>query len=587
MPENHTQTYTPYQPNNPTNADRYALASYALAQRGRPEDFEYIIKTFSPPPDITKIANPGEFKNMRVGVIGGGLAGLAAAFELRKLGFEITVFEAQEDHIGGRVYTYYFNREKTLYGELGAMRIPVTHETVWHYINHFRLNTRPFVQYNENAFIYLRKVRVRNDYQGYNVMKYIYPRYNLSNWERRVPWQQLGAYGLENHILCAPPAVRSEIIKVLQCYNSQTLFWDYNNTRQMMESARLSESAIYMLSNLLPLAGAIKYNSYIDYVQEVYSVDLAFLYEIKGGIANLPMEFFRSLVSERPVGAYPNIPMQSLGHVRWKSGNWVTGIKFDTESRKAVVSYKHKGSREALIDAFDYVVCAIPFSTLRTVSIEPLFSERKMEAIKEVTYIPAQKTALLCTRRFWEEDSPYGGIVGGGSYTDLPITTIWYPSDHERQVINQGGNLYNCPQVFTQGSNKFSAREPGVILGSYNFGLDTVRLNNMEPGMRAEEIKREVEAVHGLPRGYLDSVVAGSKTVSWENEPWFRGALCFYTPEQKRSFSYVAALPEYNGRVHFAGEHISAKHRWMQGALKSGMEAANNIALACRIKKQG
>jgi monoamine oxidase len=41
-------------------------------------------------------------------------------------------------------------------------------------------------------------------------------------------------------------------------------------------------------------------------------------------------------------------------------------------------------------------------------------------------------------------------------------------------------------------------------------------------------------------------------------------------------------LPEYDNRVFMAGDHISAIHRWMQGALQSGMIAANQLAMAAR-----
>ncbi len=96
---------------------------------------------------------------------------------------------------------------------------------------------------------------------------------------------------------------------------------------------------------------------------------------------------------------------------------------------------------------------------------------------------------------------------------------------------------------------------------------------------RIIKIKRDVEEVHGLPVGMLDSIVAAYKTQNWNSDPLFRGAFCYFTPEQKKLFSWPMTLPEYNGRVFFAGEHISALHRWQQGALHSGMEAAN--ALAC------
>jgi monoamine oxidase len=128
----------PLQPNNPSPLQRNELLRYALNKVNRPEDFNNIKKLLGPPLDITTIARPGSFTGIKVGIIGGGLAGLAAAFELRKLGCDITILETLEDRIGGRVYTYHFDKRKRLYGELGAMRIPVCHDTTWHYIDLFK-----------------------------------------------------------------------------------------------------------------------------------------------------------------------------------------------------------------------------------------------------------------------------------------------------------------------------------------------------------------------------------------------------------------------------------------------------------------
>ena len=46
------------------------------------------------------------------------------------------------------------------------------------------------------------------------------------------------------------------------------------------------------------------------------------------------------------------------------------------------------------------------------------------------------------------------------------------------------------------------------------------------------------------------------------------------------------ALPEYDNKVFMAGDHISAVHRWMQGALQSGMIAANQLAIEFRKREQ-
>lgn len=132
-------------PNNPTAEQRHEMLYKSLVDAGRPEDYENIVELLSPLRDITHYITPGEFKGIKVGIIGGGMAGMAAAFELRKLGYDITVIEPITERVGGRVYTYYFNKDKTLYGEFGAMRIPVSHETAWHYINLFKLNTEPLL----------------------------------------------------------------------------------------------------------------------------------------------------------------------------------------------------------------------------------------------------------------------------------------------------------------------------------------------------------------------------------------------------------------------------------------------------------
>lgn len=585
MTVNSMYTDFPPQPSNPSDSDRYFLSCYALKQMGRLEDFENIKSLTAPPPDITTIVQAGEFKGHKIGVIGGGLAGLAAGFELRKLGFDITIFEAQADRIGGRVYTHYFNQDKTLYGELGAMRIPVTHESVWHYIKLFGLDTRTFVQSNNNGIIYLRAAHARNDSEGMSVKRNIYPKYNLTQWEKSKSWQQLLYYGYDSQLLCAASAQRKEILQVKPDYNPYTLYWDGQNTRQMLQSANLSEEAISLLANLYPIAGNFLYNSYIDFIQEDYPVDLSFLYEIQGGIVKLPIAFYNSIRNINLDAVYPKIPKACLGNVYWKAGNWVTGIGKAGDRGGVTLTYSSSKDSKPLYEDFEYVICAIPFSTLRTMTIDPLFSPRKMQAIKEVNYGNAAKKLLLCSHRFWEEGGPKDKIVGGHSYTDLPLTSLWYPSDHAQYIYNRMKNMPNSnPQHSPQIPDSLKlalAKEPGVLL-AYNFNQDATRLGELPYNTHFEEVKREIEKVHGFPRGYLNFIAIEFKTVDWETEQWFRGAFCFFSPQQKSLFSYAMSIPEYDNRVFFAGEHISAKHRWMQGALKSGMEAANGLARACK-----
>ncbi|MFQ9615774.1 MAG: FAD-dependent oxidoreductase, partial [Clostridium butyricum] len=195
------------------------MLKIALEEVNRPEDFDNLVELLAPPIDITNINSTGKCKGIKVGIIGGGVAGLASAFELRKLGFNITIFETEYSRIGGRIYTYYFDKRKKLYGELGAMRIPISHETVWHYIDLFNLKTRPFIQNDENTFIYVRNKRARNDLEGKSVMEKIYPEFNLTPEERRTPWQEMLKYTLSRNLLKISPSIRKELIEIKENYN--------------------------------------------------------------------------------------------------------------------------------------------------------------------------------------------------------------------------------------------------------------------------------------------------------------------------------------------------------------------------------
>ncbi len=543
---------------NPTNEQRQEMIRNSLETAGRLEDYEYIVHLLSPPPDITNYALPGELKGVKIGVIGGGLAGLSAAFELRKLGADITILEANENRIGGRVYTYYFDPEGKYYNEFGAHRIPVTHETTWHYINLLGLNTRPLSVTQRNNFLYVHNTRLRTTD---SIEQMLYPLYDLTPQERSTPWAELDDYAFLYLMMQLPPDIRSELIQILPEYSPEYLTLTNYSVRQTLENLGLSQGAISLISGVDPGTGALLNASYDEIVHEEYTLDYRNTYTIQGGIVNLPYAFVQSFFTDNPP-QYENIPASRLGTVTYRPGQAVTGIYQMPNCNQIVLAQRNVRDFKRTADVFDYVVCAIPYSTLREVEIKPYFSNLKMQAILEFNYTNSQKTLFMCNERFWEQDTDYGRMVGGFSQTDLPIQSIFYPGDH-----------LLCPDV-----SSCSPNEPGVLVATYNYHLNATRVGNMEESRRYELIKEEVEEVHGLPRGFLDSIVEDHKTVVWDNQPNNRGAFAMALPGQKRLFAYEMLKPEFNQRIYFASEHLSTKHGWMQGALYTGMEAANQLA---------
>ncbi|HVI37641.1 MAG TPA: FAD-dependent oxidoreductase, partial [Gaiellales bacterium] len=85
---------------------------------------------------------PAERHGEEVAVIGAGISGLVAAYELMKLGIRPVVYEASQ--MGGRLRSQPFEGADGVVAELGGMRFPVSSTTFYHYVDKLGLQTRPF-----------------------------------------------------------------------------------------------------------------------------------------------------------------------------------------------------------------------------------------------------------------------------------------------------------------------------------------------------------------------------------------------------------------------------------------------------------
>src|SRR5687767_5364221 len=75
-------------------------------------------------------------------IIGAGIAGLSAGYELTQLGHQVTILEARA-RPGGRIQTLREPFADGLYAEAGAARIPDTHDLVLKYVKLFGLPLEP------------------------------------------------------------------------------------------------------------------------------------------------------------------------------------------------------------------------------------------------------------------------------------------------------------------------------------------------------------------------------------------------------------------------------------------------------------
>ena len=85
---------------------------------------------------------PAERHGEEVAVVGAGISGLVAAYELMRLGPKPVVYEASR--MGGRLRSQAFEGADGVVAELGGMRFPVSSTAFYHYVAMLGLRTQPF-----------------------------------------------------------------------------------------------------------------------------------------------------------------------------------------------------------------------------------------------------------------------------------------------------------------------------------------------------------------------------------------------------------------------------------------------------------
>ncbi|MGG7214200.1 flavin monoamine oxidase family protein [Clostridium nigeriense] len=551
-----------YPVNNPSDYERYIMIENELKKDNRIEDLDNIIESMNPPKEIKSICESNYGKKTKVAIIGAGEAGLAAAFELKKIGCSITVFDASK-RIGGRVYTYYFDRLNNHYGDFGEISIPISHFTTWHYINLFNLKTRSII--NNNQYYYLRGEGAYSKER--QIIKNIYPKYNLTNIDKRKIRNR--DYKIDNKYLKSlTQEEKKELINISNNYSEKIINLDKISYRKAYEKLGFSQEAINMIGYI---NGSNEFydDSLIEVLQKQYSLDFSNNYTIEGGMIKLPLELYKAIIDDEN-DVFKDIDKKDLGNVNTKFGVIIEEIYNANEKEKISLKYLDLDTKIEGEEEFDYVICAIPFSSLKRINIKSNLSNGKLRAIDEIDFKNSQKIYLYVKERFWESGGKNKRIVGGRTITDLPLYSIYYPSDHGIYSYDEKGNK----AINISGNYK----EPGVLLASYSLGNKARDFSFLDDEIKINDTIRYIERIHNLPREYLNNILIDYKSISWADIQYIWGFSTLYKPGDKALYSFSTVKPEMNNKLFFAGEHVSSKHGTQQGALQSGMIAANNIA---------
>ena len=463
---------------------------------------------------ITPVAARGVAPK-RVIIVGAGLAGLCAAYELGALGHDVTVLEGQT-RPGGRVLTLRDPFDDGLFAEAGASRIPTSHDLTLGYARKFGLTLIPFEPVSVPSIRYAYRQRSRIEPHG----PFEWPSGIPANQKRLTPAEVRRRYIAPLIDQITEPFSAAWMPESLRQYDRVT-------RDEYLRAQGVSEAALHMMN--LGYTPVARFRSFLDVLHEnaVYrklsrraGTENEQILKIDGGNDRLPRAFADRL------------------RERIRYGCAVHRIEHDAH----VVRVFFRTGQSVESAAADYVVCAVPFSTLRSVAFLPALTSEKRSVIESLPYESVTRVYLQSRDRYWTRQG-----LSGFAETDHPME-IWdstYGQPGTRGILM----LYNRGPMAGELGRKSEAAQ-------LRFGLTTIE--EVYPGIRKN-----------YERGFVKV---------WDRDPWARGATAYLLPGQVSSLEPHIARPE--GRIHFAGEHTSSLRGWMQGALESGRRAATEIDAA-------
>lgn len=317
-------------------------------------------------------------------VLGGGLSGLSAAWELQKAGKSVVVLEAQ-DHVGGRVRTDHDGWDNGQYFEMGAVRIPDVHNYTLEYVEALGLDLAEFS--SGEPLYYLKGNRFI--YQDGDA----WPLPNGTPEEQANGPDMWGTYVAGHFDAFGNPRDGT--------FPQPDTIASYDNMSwtQFLASVGATEDwlALYTAGEGSEVSkiGAIAWMA-----AEVADQDWDATFHVVGGNDLIP----KGVASQLGDAV-------KLGRVITKIEHTDTGV---------LITVDNNGTPE--VYSGDHCVCALPYTILRNIPVSPAFSEQKTKCINELFMMNSSRGFYQTRSRFWQEED-IGGVKI--AKTDTKAERLW------------------------------------------------------------------------------------------------------------------------------------------------------------------
>jgi monoamine oxidase len=514
------------------------------------------------PPQLPAGSGAGK----KVVILGAGIGGLTAAYELRNAGYQCQIIELTE-RAGGRNHSarrgtvlveknskgqtlrQVCRFDEGLYLNLGPGRLPYHHRRVLHYCRELGVALEIYVMetmanlfQSDKAFGGKAKIRrqIANDIQGY-ISEMLAKAVNqnalnaeLNGDDRNRLLCLLRNFGdLGENKLCA----KCGKDKCKNCNKTcedcatcdrecETCFRYTGSTRDGCEITvyKPCEPGEKLALKELLSSEFWRYRFYQSFEYEWQPT----LFQPVGGMDKIVEGFLRK------IGRLIQYQTEVLHIETRDNGVTVTVRDLKTGVRRNLTA--------------DYCISNIPLPILS--KIKNNFADDFQKAVETCVYDPTCKLGWQANRRFWEDNK--NQIYGGISYTDDPITQMWYPS-------------YD---YFTRN---------GTLTGVYNYDNDAIAFGNMSLDDRIKMARKGAVKFH--PEFADTTLVPSEKSVSiaWQNIPSQGGGWANWDPNSDDHAKAYRRLLQPERRFYVTGDQVSQLPGWQEGAMESAQHVIELI----------
>lgn len=492
---------------------------------------------------------PERFHGEEVAVIGAGISGVVAAYELMRLGVRPVLYEASR--LGGRLRSEPFGYDNSTIAELGGMRFPRSSAAFYHYVDLLGLETAPFPNPLTPA-------------SGSTVIELAGEAHYAESLDQLPPLfrEVAEAYDLALDSVLQLPELQSamrerDAAAVKRIWNELVPRWDDHSFYEFIASSPEFSRLSFRHREVFGQVGFGTGGWDSDFPNTMLEILRVAACEfdddqhlIKGGAEQVPRGLWEREVDDAAF---------------WPAGVSLSGLHDGATLGAVDKVYRDDAGRLAVVDSAGTrrhysAVLATCQSWLLTTEVqvqEELFSQELWMALDRTRYMQSSKTFVKVDRPFWRDRDP----VTGREVMSMTLT----------DRLNRGTYFFED-----------GPEDPAVICLSYSWMSDALKMLPYTSKRRADLILEALEKIY--PEVDIRSHIIGDPvTISWESDPYFlgafKGALPGHYRYNERMFSHFMQryLPAEQQGLFLAGDDISFTPAWAEGAVQTALNAVWGI----------